>query len=237
MDFVYYANEITSKTIIDKILPKGEQKQIRFIVIPDIINCVEKQTYTRLPLLNTLKSLVDEGLTKIETPHKMYNFHIPIHMGLISAITRSSLYAGQGRYSLFQDLRRMGFLSRMIPFSYQYPIDKIVKIFEYIKGGFKDGKRFKQTKIQTIKTPKKDHIFNPNIELFSQLERISSDLIKYNDGYGIRTQKNLQKLCYANAMLRGVKANDKEVTQEDIDKIVSLSKWMNFEFNEMREVE
>jgi hypothetical protein len=46
-------------------------------------------------------------------------------------------------------------------------------------------------------------------------------------GYGFRILRNLQALAKANAIL-----NDRtEVNQQDIDKIIYLSNWINYRFN------
>jgi hypothetical protein len=230
--FIYYANELTAKTFIDKIFPKAENGQIRFVLIPDILNCVEKATYTKKPLLQTMKSMVDEGVTRIQTPWKDYEYKTPVKLGLISAITRESLYYTQGiQTSIFNDLKRMGFISRMIPFSYEYPIDSTARIFNYLYGNTATPQeRIEIPKIQFLDyNPLNIKNYEPKSELFSQLQQISTQLSQFSDSYGFRIQKNLQKLCYANAMING----RNEVEQKDVDKILFLSRWMNFKFNAM----
>jgi len=225
LKYVKYLNEVTVKTLVNQVFPLIEKREVRFILIPDILNCVEKKTYTRQPLLNTFKSLVDEGVTEILTPYKIYKFSGNIKAGLISAITRSGFYKGQHRYSLFEDLKRMGFLSRMIPFSYKYPIDLFIKIFRYIEGS--EIPRNETVIIPKIITRKNPVKFEPDPELFPDLRVISMRLGAISDAYGIRVQKNLQKMCYANSLMNG----RKYVTREDINKILELSRWMNFDFN------
>lgn len=225
LPFVYYTEEITVKVLVEKVLRKAENKEIRFILIPDLLNCVKKQTYTREPLIQTLKSLVDEGVKNIETFHKQFTYKTFVKCGLITAITRSEFYARQARYSLYSDLKRYGFLSRMIPFSYEYPIDKIVKIFEYVMSGKTETNA--KVIIPKIRRFKTERFYEPNPELFSKLREISRGLASYMDAYGIRTQKNLQKLCYANALL-----NKRDyVSKEDVEKVLYLGRWMNFDFN------
>jgi hypothetical protein len=221
--YVYYTNEITVKILVDQIFKQIETRQKRFILIPDILNCVKKSAYTREPLLQTFKSLIDEGVTNIQTPFKQYQFSKPIKAGLITAITGSELYAAQGRYTFYHDLQRMGFLSRMIPFTYQYPIEKFVQIFHYIESGNVD----KTEPVQIPRIIRKDKHFQPNPNLFRDLENISRKLAQFSDSYGFRVQKNLQKLCYANAMMN---ARD-TVNREDVTKILHLGNWMNFDFN------
>jgi hypothetical protein len=225
LPFVYYTEEITVKTLVDEVLRKAENKEIRFILIPDLLNCVKKQTYTREPLIQTLKSLVDEGLKNIKTWHKQFSYTTFVKCGLITAITRSEFYARQGRYSLYSDLKRYGFLSRMIPFSYEYPIDMLTKIFDYVMSGkTEEGSRVIIPKIRQFK---KEKLYEPNYELFVKLQGISQKLASYMDAYGIRTQKNLQKLCYAHALMN----NRSYVSKEDVEKVLYLGRWMNFNFN------
>jgi len=234
LPFIYYTDEITSKVILEKILPftQGERPQKRFIMIPDILNSIEKQTYTRLPLINTLKSLTDEGLTKVETPFKYHETlgKNPVKLGFISAITQKGLHAG-GQYSVKNDLKRVGFMSRLTPFSYRYPINKIAKILNYIKDEDAKGKYDnKQIKTIKIKTPAKLKRYTRKGEIFEPLIEISKYLGEQSDAYGLRSQQRLQKLAMANAMI-----NDRdEVTEEDVNKIVELSEYMNLEFNLLR---
>ncbi|MBS7621134.1 hypothetical protein KEJ32_03345 [Candidatus Bathyarchaeota archaeon] len=49
LPFVYNTEEITVKTLVDTVLRRAETKEIRFILIPDLLNCIQKQTYTREP--------------------------------------------------------------------------------------------------------------------------------------------------------------------------------------------
>jgi hypothetical protein len=66
-----------------------------------------------------------------------------------------------------------------------------------------------------------------NPELFSQFELIASKIGQEIGGYGFRVLRSLQTLAKANALL-----NDRtEVNQEDIDKIVYLSNWINYRLN------
>ena len=66
-----------------------------------------------------------------------------------------------------------------------------------------------------------------NGELFKDFEMISRDLGKQSGAYGFRMQKNLQRLAKANAL-----ANDRTyVIENDIKKVIHLSNWINYDFN------
>lgn len=224
LPFIYYSDEISVKPLIDKVFPKIQTKEYRFIMTSDILNSIKKQATTKEPLIQTLKSLVDEGVKKIDTYHKYYTFETPIKAGLICGITRSEFYAKQERYSFYSDFKRYGFLSRLIPFTYEYPIDRLDKIFRYVMSGNTEDSNVVVPKIRQFRREKH---YELNEGLFSRLQRVSIELAQYSDSYGIRVQKNLQKLCYADALLN----KRDSVAGEDVDKILYLSRWMNFDFN------
>ncbi|MGD0496699.1 MAG: hypothetical protein ABSB28_11805 [Candidatus Bathyarchaeia archaeon] len=226
--FIYYANEVTSKTFTDTIFPRAQNGQIRFVLIPDILNCVEKASVTKKPLLQTMKTMVDEGTRRVATPYKTYEYPTPVKVGLISAITRESLtYSSPQQSSLYNDLKRMGFLSRMVPFSYEYPIDNTARIFNFLFGNTPAKKyniRIPQIQFLSYTETKE---YEPKPKLLSQLEQVSLKLAQFSDSYGFRVQKNLQKLCYASAM---IDSRD-EIEQKDVDHVLFLARWMNFSFN------
>jgi len=167
LPFIYYSDEISVKPLIDKVFPEIQTKKIRFVMTSDILNSIKKQASTKEPLLQTLKSLVDEGVKKIDTYHKYYTFKNRIKAGLIAGITRSELYANQGRYSLYSDFQRYGFLSRLIPFTYEYPIDRLDRIFHYVMSGEAENSNVVISKIKQLK---KEKFYEPKEELFSRLQ-------------------------------------------------------------------
>jgi hypothetical protein len=112
-------------------------------------------------------------------------------------------------------------LSRFILFSYEYEISKINRIFKFIE------KEEHQNSMPKQKIKRKMVDVKGNSDLFSQIERLSGKIGEETGGYGLRAQRSLQILAKANALL-----NDrKEVTQEDIDKILHLANWVNCRFN------
>jgi len=225
----YTTNNITQAVIVSKILPMIENQGLKYLIIPDFLNAIEKDYTTRKGFLNLMKSLIEEGITSLDTfnirTNKVYN--PPIKCGLITGITTDSFY---GHYSperqgwvggVKYEWKTMGLLSRFIPFSYNYELLKIRKVFKHIE------------KEEQIKKPPKHKIkrvmteIKGNPELFSQFELIASNIGQEIGGYGFRVLRSLQTLAKANALL-----NDRtEVNQEDIDKIVYLSNWINYRLN------
>jgi len=219
LDFVSYYDEITQKKLIDEFLPLAKDRQIRTLLIPDLINCIEKQKATREQFLQIIKSGIDDtGITRISTYHKQLHYHKLIEgikFNMITAITKGTFLKYQKRF------KQSGLLSRFLPFSYDYPIDKLKLILNHIEG--------KRT-IPDVTIPhitKRDIAIPQNPELFKEFEYISTKIGLDYGGYGLRAQISLQRLAKANAILR----KDTSVKKEDIAKVVNLSRWMNFKFN------
>lgn len=219
LDFVSYHDEITAKQMIDKIIPAVKTGKCKYVVIPDLINCIDKQRSTRDQFLNTLKSAIDDtGIKSISTAYKSVEVQKGeegIRFGLITAITNNNLR------TIKSSIIRSGLLSRFIPFSYKYPIDKVLAIFDYINNPKK--------KIDHIKVPVINHHVTDvtgTKELYDQLREIAIIIGQEYQGYGIRAQINLKRLAEANALLH--KRN--RINQSDIDRIKELSKWMNYKF-------
>ncbi len=218
LDFVEYYDEITAKKLLDEFLPLVKNKQKRTLLIPDLINCLDKQRSTREQFLSLIKSGIDDtGIIKISTYHKQlyYTLVEGLRFNLITAITVDN----------FKTIKRYliatGLLSRFLPFSYDYPISRIKEIFKHIEGE-ESGPYVRIPKIvkREIKVP-------DNPQLFKELEILAMKLGEQYKGYGIRALQQLKRLAKANAILHG----RTEVTEEDISKIFELSKWINFEFN------
>lgn len=223
LSFVSYYDEITQKKMIDEFLPLVKVGQKKTLLIPDLLNCVEKQKSTRDQFLNTIKSGIDDtGIVRISTPHKQLDFYKLIEGLKFNMITATTC----GNFLQIQrTIKKSGLLARFLLFSYTYPPHIIKAIFKIIEGEVTPSEL--GLKIPKIKTRNVKILDNP--KLFSEFEFISTQLgLKY-DGYGFRAQTGLQRLAKANAILN----NRKEIINEDINKIISLSTWLNDSFATM----
>jgi hypothetical protein len=222
LDFVSYYDEITQKKMIDEFFPLVRTGQKRTLLIPDLINCIEKQKSTRDQFLNMIKSGIDDtGIIQISTYHKQLHYMKIIEgvkFNLITAITTSN-YKSVEKY-----LKDTGILSRFIPFSYDYPISLVKNVFGYIEG---DTPTFPEAAMPKLR--KRSVKIDNSPELFKNFEIVSIKVGMQYSGYGIRAQQSLQRLAKANAIM-----NDRDtVTEEDIRKILQLSNWINFNFNSL----
>ena len=225
----YTTKSITRHQLVNKIFPMIENQKLKHLLITDLTTITEKDIRTQKSLMNTLKNLMEEGIDNIDDfnirTHKTYN--PPLKLGIITAITDEDFLghydSKEGKWigGVKYEWRRIGLLSRFIPFSYKYEYSKIYKIFEFIE------KEQYNLKLPTQKINRRTTLVQGNPELFSKLEKISIQLSQQVGGYGFRPQRNLQTLAKANALLNG----RHEVTQQDIDTVIWLSNWINLDFN------
>lgn len=225
----YTTNNITSHSIAYKILPKAHEGKLKHVIIPDFLNAIEKDSRTAKSTVNLFKTLMEEGVTSldqfyIKTEHV---YKPPVKCGLITGITTTGYY---GEYNPVTQRceggvkgywKKIGLLSRFVPFSYQYELSKLDKIFESIRNEGHEKKADKQTIKYRVSVVK------GNPDLFKRLEIVSITVGSKIGCYGLRLQKSLQYLAKANAVLR----DDDKVTQDDIDKIMKLANWINYDFN------
>jgi len=75
-----------------------------------------------------LNGLIEEGIACVSTYANRIASEKHVKCGIITAITGEELGDHRHRW------HRVGFLSRVVPFSYSYGIDSVKKVFQYILG-------------------------------------------------------------------------------------------------------
>ena len=61
----YTTNNLTQQQIVEKILPMIEHKHLKHLIIPDILNAIGKDKRTRMGFVNMIKTLIEEGITRL----------------------------------------------------------------------------------------------------------------------------------------------------------------------------
>jgi hypothetical protein len=212
---IYYANNLTAKYIERNLLRDIIDGRIRHIIIPDFLNAIERGQATRKLFINFTKSLIDEGIIHVADAYGQFSHTAPVTCGMITAITKGNLKQN------FFEWRNIGFLSRFIPFSYKYELNKIMKIIDNIfldceNGIIKNKLKFKEASIAD------------GID-YAQLKTLAITTGRSIEGIGIRMYKNLVFLARANAYLNG----RTKTTKEDVEEIMRLSTWLNYEYNSL----
>jgi hypothetical protein len=216
LENIYYTNDISPKVFVDEIFRRIERGEITHIVIPDLINCIEKNKSTRQRTINLFKTIIEEGLESLDTFHMRYKSEKPIKAGLISAITAQSFM------TMRREWVRSGFISRCIPFSYSYSQYSVHQIIQSIIS--QEAITDFEKKIKT--TPADIEI---DAHLANQFIGAAQTTARQVEAYGFRLLKIFISLAKANAMLEDRAA----VTQEDINEVMRLSQWINYNFNQI----
>lgn len=234
LEFVSYYDDITQKKLIDEFIPMVRTNLRKTLLVPDLINCIEKQKVTRNGFLNIIKSAIDDtGINAISTPNLLLQKAMQKDKGLagtrfnfITGITKDSFIHGDnGSMSMKKIMVRTGLLSRFLPFSYEYDAMLVKLIFDMQSGKEIEDKYY--CDIPSINTDvtvvQLDYEFAQQLDSFAII--LNSEFDK--SGYGIRPHQNLIRLAKSNALIN----NRDKVIKEDIEKVMQLSKYMNFKFN------
>jgi len=214
---VSYVNDITPKYLVE-FLGQAKNGKKRFLVIPDFTNCMSHGKSTRNTLIAILRSMTEEGVSDLSSYHLEFKSEKPVRAGLITATTSSS-------FEMFHRAwKGTGFLSRLLPFSFSHCIATTEGIMDAI-----DSKRtdpILDVKLSVVRKPKP--VICSEV-LLRQLRVCEEMLSKSTGSLPYRPQVQLNSITEALATLKGERA----VSQEDIDTVFWLSKWINYDFNEL----
>jgi len=213
---VVWANDLSSKPLVEKIIPKIEGGATH-IMVPDFIKILLHNKMTSYSLITTLSSLTAEGLKDIYFYGMERNYNKLIRCGLITSITPEAFRRREKYWG------EIGFMSRLIPITYKYSEKTKNEIHEYIKS----GKYEKE--VEKFKIPKriKDVAINPDFEgeLILAETRLRNSLL--GNPTGFRLHKQLRVLAKAIAYPKKV------VQKKDVDKLKELSEFINFNYKEI----
>ena len=227
LPFVTYYDDVSQKSIVDDFLPSVRHNNKKTLIIPDLVNSVEKQKVTRSGLLNMLKSGIDDtGITELNSFHmkleRMNDFK-GTKFNLVTAITSKALIQGSHlNLSLKKIMINSGLMTRFLPFSYNYPPSVKQKIKNVLFGGDSDPKDI----VKFVDINQRMTYVESNPMLLQQFDGLANEInadMEFS-GYGFRALTLLRRLAKANALLN----HRTELEQADIDRIMHLGRFMNF---------
>jgi len=206
-------------------------KEIRHIIIPDLVKPTSRGKDIVQTLIAFFNSLIEEGVYRISTYAEKLGVppqgiggmqtQIPVKCGLIATLAKEVLLDGRHHWT------RMGFMSRLLPISYDYSVDTQLQIHQSI------AKRdyLKDDKIN-LNLPTGDMLVKlqqPEADYLAMLSQGLASLTNKNNPskvYGFRLQKHLQRLAMASALKDGRDM----VVQNDVDYVRSLCDCINLEY-------
>lgn len=223
---IYYTDIISPKFLIE-FAKKVYHEEKKILVIPDFLSATEGNKVTRDNIIKILRGLIEEGMT--DCSHYGYpevHFNRPVKAGFITATTIDGISEFRHKW------KNNGFLSRLIPFSYRWMDDSRAKIEEQIKK----VQAFESNNILPIIT--KDMINkNPSDKIIlPELMALKLDVMAYklasitgDINAPFRQQIQLYTLAKAHCAMR----RSSIVEDIDINAILSLSGFINLEFNKL----
>ncbi len=216
---VKYLSEVTAYGIKSKYLDAIARGIIRILMIGDLLNPLSKQKKTRDDFVACMNNITEEGIGAIST----YAIHRDgkkfVKCGIITTIAKPDFMRKSRRWY------DMGFLSRAIPLTYGYSASTKVKIYEHIAK----ADDIRNTSIKEMWLPKVPIRVKQDTKLNVKIIELAMELEKWEEVYGFRRQEQLQTLMMANAL----KNSRTKVIQEDYDKILELSQYINLSFKEI----
>lgn len=122
---------------------------------------------------------------------------------------------------------RIGFLSRIVPFSYSYGIETVKKVFDYILG----LDYLEESDIELNRIPKQDKAVKLSKKYAQEILPSTATIAEAQRAYGFRLQKQFQALLQASALERGRTS----VNLRDVERVLHLMNWVNFDENPITE--
>jgi hypothetical protein len=220
---VAFVGDITYSGLLNY-LDRAREGALKTLLIPDLLKVYGRKADVSKNFSTLLNEVIEEGIREISTYDMVKDYGKFVRLNIVACVTERELFSHINQWG------QIGFLSRVVPFSYSYSTEQVRKIFEEIMKGehktefqflFK-GKQPKEKKIELSKNLAEKIRVNITSELAKKFSFKTGEQI-----IGLRFQKNLQTLAKASAYLD---KRDK-VSIKDVNKLIRLSNWFNYDLN------
>lgn len=211
---ICYLTDVTAHGIQQNLLPKISTNEIRTLMIADFLTPISKSTKTRKSFIAFINNLIEEGVAKIQTYAMSWDKEV--NCNIITAVTDQELRDSR------HDWAKMGFLSRFLVFSYQYPMSTVNQIFRHFAS-----QKHLIIKERKLKIPKDKIEVKLPEEIAQKLIPFSATLGQQQQLYGFRTQINFQTFLKALALSYGRTL----VNNDDLKEFESLANYFNLNYN------
>ena len=213
-----YITDFTRFGFLRDYLTRFQSHELRTILVPDLIQLINSTNPNETKgAIGFLNALTEEGIQNISTYNVPMKLPEPVRANLIGCIPKSILQDHK-RYQQWFDI---GFISRMIPLTFDYTDAAVFEIQQYLYN-----EKYKKEKPLNFDVPKEDIDVKLKPDLAKKFEVVTTPISKKLGTYDFRLQRNLQVLAKAKALHE----ERKEVIEPDIKRIIELTTWMNLEF-------
>jgi hypothetical protein len=211
---IAYLSDVTAFGIQRDYADQIQRGEVRHLMIPDLLKPLARKASTVNTLVTFLNSLLEEGILATSTfATSKLVYDKPVRCGLVAAIASEVFSDRRHRWE------KLGFLSRMIPFSYSYDTPTVNKIFRHIVG-----LEYLNEKDIQLNLPKENRPIRLPARLAHSILPSTTAIAKDVQGaYGFRLQKQFQALLQASALDH----KRKIVNKQDVQRILGLMDWVN----------
>ena len=215
---------------LNELYEKRQLKAYHHLLIPDLEKICSRGRYVKNELRSFLQTLMFDGVQTVDT----YNIHLDLpyryKIGVVACVTPDV-------FNEKSSFRRLGFLSRLIPFSFDYEDSVIEEILSFI--GTIQHDKVKMETIKLLKHRKIDvQISNEYFKLIKEKAKILAktidDFCLYAEPHikrviGTRAKLLLTTYVKALALLNG----HSEILKEDIREFEVLFHYFNFKMEKL----
>jgi len=221
---VAFVGDITYSGLLNY-LDRAKEGSLKTLLIPDLLKVYGRNINVSKNFFTLLNEVIEEGIKEVSTYDMLKDYGKFVRLNVIACVTEREFFSHINQWG------QIGFISRVIPFSYSYSAEHIKKIFEEIMKGeqsiefqqlFERKRVLKEKRVGLSRNLAEKIKSNITLELAKKFSMKTGESIP-----GLRFQKSLQTLAKASAYLD---SRDK-VSVKDVNKLVKLSNWMNYDLN------
>lgn len=220
---------------IARMSPK-ERNRFHHLIVPDLEKLASRSRRLREELLSTIRILAEEGFAKSLVKYQTYNFPKRVKLGFILCTTPEDI---GDRRSAF---RSYSFLSRFIPFTYDFSDRLKINILKFVER----EDRLAKTNIR-LRRSEKIHVDCADAyktELDKYVDVIASEIDEFSKKssipslrgkqrkFGVRMKENLTTYLQSLALYNGYTS----VRRKHFEEFKELFHFMNFQFLDIDDV-
>ena len=181
---------------------------VKHVMIADLVRLTARGNPVWHQILLSLNTLIEEGVTRIDTFHIHFQSPTPIKAGVIAALTTDEWKARRKQWL------RFGFLSRAVPISYHLAPEDIQRGEEQL---YRSEQSFKPVKLNL---PEKNVTVAVPEKYREALKRLGTIIAAVNqDETRFRSHKHVLAMAKASAL----REDRTEVSSEDVNLLKALS--------------
>lgn len=218
-------NDLTAYGLMKKIETYTKRGKCSFghIIIPDLTRLTARGRSVRKELVATFQILMSEGMEAIHTGNINVEFKKPLKIGVIACTTRQDITDRRSIWS------KIGFLSRFIPFSFNYDEQLKTNILEFINTDEalkQETVRIRKRKVRQVNIPTaiKHSLINDARRMAFGIEEFCKTPLR-DRVFGARALHQLTSYIKAIAL----RDEEDQVTEHHYEQLKHLFTYFNYE--------